>query len=34
MAEGWESISFINRASMTLGVDKIPCVIVEAIMIS
>ena len=34
MAEGWESISFINRASMTLGVDDIPCVIGVAVVAS
>ena len=34
LAEGWESISFIRRSSMTFGVDDVPCVIRVSVMVS
>ena len=34
LAEGWESISFIRRSSMTLGVDHVPCVVRISVMAS
>ena len=34
LAEGWESINFIRRSSMTFGVDDVPCVIRISVMAS
>ena len=34
LAEGWESISFVCRSSLTFGVDDVPCVVRISVMAS
>ena len=34
LAEGWESVSFIRKWSMTFGIDEVPCIFRIAVVTS